>query len=421
MTDFEEVFQAVAVHQFPSLQAPVELPLDLSRVFQLAWWSSDDSRPAVRVQLPSDDSVAIDWSRSLAEVAQKGSVLEVGIADSAGRWDHLNVLERVSASLGCLPDGSILELAVAGEVPVRARGPVSRGVWRLESFLPAVSPALLARALELSRQSQQDDRLTAASVEVAEAAESTLKLEWSLADDHDPKLQRDGCVLRAICQDGDHTSWHRLFAGRVFMHDPEFRAAFGLEQKLQKLAQEAEESLAAMQTLGAQMAAGFSSLLGITQGELLLAGKRTSFHHSDIRQSKWLRPQEVDSSDDELRQLGFSPLGDLLADAVVMRVYARAQRDCLAVVSATPQGMYLREFFSRCQDGSCLTTSTLPFAEQKPNKKLFKQSLPECDFSGLLQAHRQHLEEQRWQPLDCSPDLRGAAQWMDDYLVAWNS
>ena len=78
MTDFEEVFQAVAIHQFPSLQAPVELPLDLSRVFQLAWWSSDDSRPAVRGQLPSDDGIAIYCSGSLRQASQKGPAIQIG-------------------------------------------------------------------------------------------------------------------------------------------------------------------------------------------------------------------------------------------------------------------------------------------------------------------------------------------------------
>lgn len=417
MTDFQQVYEQVETLVGQVLQPPLELDRNLSRVFQLAWWASDDSRPAVLVEVAGDPP-AIDWSRSMARTEQDGSTLRVGIADSGARWEHLQVLDRVSALLAALPDGSELELLISGTHPIRTRGAVRGGRWHLSSFFPAMPRAVLERALELSRQAQEGEDLCAASPEIAEAAEETFRAEWSLAPDREPKLEREGERIRAVSQDGDN-SWHRLLAGHLLVHDPELCQAFALEEKLRQLSEGGAQA-SSLHALTAQLSQGIGRALGIPQGPLLLEGKRGIYRGSDIRQLAWIRPGEVETSDDELRPLGFSPLGDLTTDAVVMRLYGCDERDCWAVVTATHDRMYLRELYSRCEGGECLTTASMPYGDEKPDRKLFKQSLPDCDFGQLLARHRSHLQERGWKPLECPQDLPGTAHWIDDYLLAWH-
>jgi hypothetical protein len=419
MSHYEDVFRIASGWRPARLSPWLDLPVDLGGVFQLAWWVAEEPRPAVRVVLPGDQPFNVDWARCMVEGVREGNELRIGLEPSSSRWAHGNALDRLSAQLQELPDSSVLELAVGGDVPLLAVGRVLESRWRLEAFYPAVDCAVLARALELSRESRQETGLTARDEATASAAEASLTKEWSLSEGSPVALRRQGRTLQVI-SDAEVSSWNRLFAGHVFLQDQEFRSAFGLQAKFDETMEEIDESEDWLQDLSQQIAFGVGQLAGIVQGQMVYSGKKATFHHSDIRGTKWLGPEEVDLSDEELRALGFKPLGDMTADGVIIRPYAGREGDCLAVVNATFDGKYLREFFSRCADGNCLTTSSLPSSENKPERKLHRQSLPELDFGDLLKAHRGRIREEGWQPEPCPTDLQTVAVWMDEYLVAWS-
>lgn len=117
---------------------------------------------------------------------------------------------------------------------------------------------------------------------------------------------------------------------------------------------------------------------------LLWEGKKGRFHRSEMRESKWLGAEEVDWIDRSFAQL------------------------------------FIREFFSQSREGQRLTTTSLPFSEEKAGKKLFKQVLPQADLAGLLQAHRDRLQEWSGGWLECPPDLQVLARSVDEYMVLWS-
>lgn len=406
----EQVFQSTDPLPLTKLDIPLETTPEL--FFRLAWWASDESRPAFR----ADAVWKADWERTLMFAHQDGQQLLLGAEPSDARWAHVQCVARAAAVLRGLPDQTRLELAVAGPTAMRARGLLRGGVWRVEEIHPAVERSTLERALELSRQADEDDQFVAASVELAEAAEASLRGEWSMDISSSPNLEREGRVLRVLTNDGEIRSWMQMFGSHLFLHDDEFCQAWNLEERRAELMEEEVNPFAA---LGAQISQAVNRQAGIVSTRLIHEGKRSKYHQSDMRKSAWLRPEEVDLTDQTLEPLGFTPMGDLVAEAfagVVMRVYACREADCWAVVNAGMNQVFIREFFSQCQDGVRLTTTSLPFSEGKPDRKLFKQSLPELSWEELLKAHRAELRQKAWHPQPCPKDLAALAASVDDYL-----
>ncbi|MBT9583490.1 hypothetical protein IV102_09070 [bacterium] len=405
------------------LESPIDLPLDegLIRVFRLAWWADDGALPALRAELPSPVPLDIDWERTMMFGIQEGVLLTIGCEDSEARWEQVSRIERVAATLKfVLPEGARLELAVGGPGPMRALGVLRNQAWSIDQVYPPMDKKVLQRALELARQAEEDDVLVAASEDSAEAAEATLRAEWSLDLSGNPGLERSGKVLRVTEKGGDIRSWMLMFGGSLLVHDPEFCSVWGLQSKLDDRLAELQSTAQQLSGLGLQFALGINAHYGLTMGELIHIGKKARFHRSDIRQSRWLRSEEVDSTDQELEALGFLPLGDLMADSlagVVLRAYGCLEGDCWALVNAGVNHLFIREFFSHCQGGIRLTTTSLPFAKEVPAQMLFKQSRPELEFGELLTAHRSEILRRGWVANPCPSQLKALAESIDEYLV----
>lgn len=419
----EAVFKETDDLPLVGLDRPIELNLQhLTRPFFLAWWASDESRPALRVHLRSQDKLKVDWSPTLARVRQRGPELLVGAEKEAARFAHLKVLDRVASVLATLEAADGLELAVSGPRPLRFSGPVEQGIWKLTEVFPAVSTQVLRRALELAREATEDECLTAASEALAEAAEASLRAEWNLEEDSNPRLQRQQAKLLIREQNGEVQSWMKLFAVHVFLHDPEFRQAWGLDAFLEELLEQSRQHHQQMSGLTLQLAQVLNQSLGVTMGDRLFQGKKGCFYRSEICRGDWLQPLDIDIEDRELKDLGFTPIGDLTCDSLagaVIRIYSCSQQDCWAVVTSGAQRQLIREFFSEYQDGSKRTTTTLPFSESKAARKLFKASYPELEWPELLKAHRDWSVQQALTPCPHGDDLAGVAGSIDRYLVLW--
>lgn len=419
----EAVFKKTDDLPFVSLETAIELSLQhLTRPFFLAWWTSDESRPALKVHLRSQDKLKVDWSPTLARVRQRGQELLVGAEKDAARFAHLKMLDRVGSVLATLEAPDCLELAISGPRPLRFSGPVEQGVWKLTEVFPAVSTRVLKRALELAREATEEESLTAASEPLAEAAEASLRAEWNLEEDSNPRLQRQQSKLLIHEQNGEVQSWMKLFAAHVFLHDPEFQKVWDLDGYLEELLERSREHQQQLTGLSLQLAQVLNQSLGVTMGEKLFEGKKGCFHRSDICRGDWLQPLDIEIEDRELKALGFTPIGNLTCDSLagaVVRTYACSQQDCWAVVTSGAQRQLTREFFSEYQDGSRRTTTTLPFAESKDARKLFKASYPELEWSDLLNIHRDWALQQALTPGPHADDLAEVAASIDRYLVLW--
>jgi len=407
----EQVLKQTGSLLLTKFDSPVEATLE--RVFRLGWWASDESRPAIQVEA----IFGADWERTLMYAHQEGGQLRLGSDESGALWAQVHCLARAAAVLRTLPDQTALELAIAGPHPMRARGRMIRGRFWVEEIHPSMERHVLVRALELSRQAEEDDVFEAASEELAQAAEASLREEWSMDISSSPNLERDGKILRVKVNDDDIRSWMLMFGGHLMVHDDEFCQVWGLQKERAELEAESVNPFAA---LGAQISQAVNQSQGIVATHLIHEGKRSKYRLSDIRQSNWLRSEEVDLTDTSLATLGFAPIGDLVVEAfagVVLRAYACPEGDCWAVVNSGINYVYIREFFSYCSDGTRLTTTTLPFSEGQPEKKLYKQSYPELSWEELLQAHRAEMRRQGWHPQPCPKDLVSLAASIDDYLL----
>lgn len=419
----EEVFRHTDGLAMAPLHPPPELRLSqLTRPYLLSWWAHSDARPALRVRLDSAQPVDFDWGPSLAQVTQQGDLLLAGSEKEVARFAHLKVLGRLGTLLTTLQRAVHLELAVHGPLVLRFAGPVIGDRWLLQEASPSVDSGLLSRALELGRQAEEEEHLTASSAEVASAAEASLRAEWSLTEHSNPKLERHREVLQVHEESGDPSSWMQLFAVHVFLHEPEFQKAWNLKPFLDNVLAEIESHQQAMGGLSLQLAQLLNSQLGVSMGELVYEGKRGRFFRSDICRGGWLQAEDIDLEDQQLAQLGFEPLGDLTCETLVgaaMRVYGCPQQDCWAVVTAGIQHLLIREFYSEYGDDSRLTTTTLPFAETKPEKKMHKVSHPEFEWPELLQAHRSWAQGRGLKPGSHSSNLAEVARSVDLYLVLW--
>ncbi|MCE7869335.1 hypothetical protein DYH09_03045 [bacterium CPR1] len=393
---------------------PVALKVEhLPRLHRLSWWTDGDSWPALRLLLPAGSALELDFERLLCQGKQTGQQLEITCEKTAARWEHPRRLERLGAALTAVPDGTELELAMGGDAPAtRYRGTVSNKTWHISESSLKLTGEVLARALELSRQCDEEDWLEAGSL-AAEVARG-FQAEWN--DPCEVRVQG----TRIFFDDADEDrSWLLLCGGEVFLREPSFQKHF---PDLEKVLREREKESQALQQSLSQLGASFNQAMGIKSGELILKGKKSAYHRSSLVDLPWLTEEDVDLADRELAELGYEPVGDLMADAMagaMLRGYCRPGGTAWASITTGAQGEFIREFFSNCEDGSSLTTTTLPEAEARPARKLLKLSCPELEVRELLAAHEAELKKLGLKPGPTGSDLIALAADVDDYLVRW--
>lgn len=413
--DFQRVMDNTSGLALHGLDKPVALAIEkLDYFFQISWWVNSDALPALSIVLPTEQQLKIDWAATLAEGQQKGCTITVACSDSQARWDQMHRMTRLGAVFSCLPDESQLEFCIDGTLPLRATGPVRQGQWFITQLSRPISASVLERVLELARQSSEENGISAASIEIAQKAEQTLRAEWSLEED---KFARQANKL--VLAGDDNASYYRMFAGHIFLHDPEFCQVFGLDKVVEKMMEELEEELREMQNFQQTLNLNLANVLGVAAGATVYKGKKASFDSTDSRKVRWLTASEIDMADEEFLACGFESFGDLNANGTVVRGFACQAQDCWGVITISPGGQFLREFYSYTKEGPHLTTTSLPFAQERPSQKLYKQSSPELETPELLEAHRARLKKEKWTTKPCPPDLATLAKSMDDYLVLW--
>lgn len=378
--------------------------IHLVRAQRLCWWLDGEGHPKVHLTLPPGQDFPLDFKRLLCKGKVQGQEITITYGQTGARWENPRRLERLEAALAGLPDGTRLKLTTG---KYEFAGEVRSGEWQIEA------DEVLARALELSRQCDEELFLEAGTPELAQAAAEGIESEWKGVCGYRVEGSR---IL--VDDPEENRSYMILFAGEIYLVTPEFQAFPGVKKTLA----EREKTKRLWQSTIGRLGAQINKMQGIQSGDLLLEGKKSRYHRSDLSRVNWLTPEDVELSDEEFARCGYAPVGDLTADQLggaMMRGYARPGGTAWGAVTVGAAGEFIREFFSRCQDGSNLTTTTLPESEARPERKLFKQSLPELDAPGLLEAHERELARRALTPEPTGQDLKALAQAVDDYLARW--
>ncbi len=379
------------------LARPVTVPvLHLGRVHRFSWWLDGDGHPSVRLS----GEPAVDIERCLWKRADDGTLV---CEETAARWEHPRRLTRLGAALVGLPDGTMLDLGLAESL--RFSGPVVGDVWHIQSCSEDLDPDVLERALELARQCDEESFLEAG--QAIDAAVRGIEEEWAGTCPY----RVEG--TRIVFEDAeDNRSFVILFGGEVFLATPAFQAAFpGVQDVLVE-----RGSRATLATIGANL----NQMLGIRAGDLLFEGRKSLYRRGDLTHVAWLSPEDVELADSEFAGVGYAPLGCLVAESLagtLMRGYARPGGRAWGAVTVGISGEFIREFFSYCADGVSFTTTTLPGSEDKPERQIFKQCLPEASVAELLAAHEAELDRQGWRADLAEGELETLARAVDEFLV----
>ncbi|MCZ6876452.1 MAG: hypothetical protein O7G88_23490 [bacterium] len=181
--------------------------------------------------------------------------------------------------------------------------------------------------------------------------------------------------------------------------------------------------------------------------DLIFAGKRSNFFRADISnvpqnelkqalsalfQGRYPRhdvPEylmsvapSIESIDVVMHAMGFDLLGDMLCERssdIVMRGYACVDSQTFAVLMVGTSGQHGLDFYTRFDDDSSQTTSSLPGLDDIAEVGIFRTSYPHTDYQTLYTMHLQLIEQRTTQGAQVqaiTPTLGGLATDIDEFL-----
>ncbi len=150
---------------------------------------------------------------------------------------------------------------------------------------------------------------------------------------------------------------------------------------------------AEMKKLSEQMAAKLSAACA-PKGDLerVFEGTVGTFSEVDLAKARPLEDDLIETSDRQLRQLGYEIVGDLVCSRfpdVIVRGYARADGDVWgAYLCGILESSF--EFVTLFERNAGLTTTFKPGPPDEPAKGLFRSRHPKLNFRMLKQLHAEH-------------------------------
>lgn len=380
-------------------------PLKLKELYKLSWLVSDAANhPALR--LAPDPGLA--WEEVEAEVHHTEFGLVVGHREEGGRWSALKDIGDLASLLGELPDGTEMELVAAGECEqgrMRFLGTVQDGSWKIESCCPKLDKTLLERALAFA----SSERLL---MESEEQAERAVELASQLFDGTFMVAERQGRELFALMNGESDESVLDIL--RVYA----FGVAFeGTVLHCRKVLERVTEEDEAMVKFANQLASMFQT--PDPEGEsLVFSGEFGRYFTAQLAAQSHMVPEDSEILDEEMKELGFQPLGDLSCNKVgnaVMRGY-RGPHETFGIGLASNGGLFFVEFYTAFEDGWSLTTTNNPNAGDIVKKTIRRRSFPQLQPAELCKEHRAGCEELGKTPRRWENGLKGLAQAIDEYM-----
>ena len=125
---------------------------------------------------------------------------------------------------------------------------------------------------------------------------------------------------------------------------------------------------------------------------MILHGKASPFTTSDITACDHVQTDDVAACDAEMAAIGFAPLGDLECarmPGTLIRGYAGRDGVSFATAMAANQ-MFVREFYTSFDNGSSITTTSVPMAMiHCPKHEI--SCHPTAELDGIYAAHRARI------------------------------
>lgn len=129
----------------------------------------------------------------------------------------------------------------------------------------------------------------------------------------------------------------------------------------------------------------------------------------------------------DLSASGFAPLGDLMCSAYpefFVRGFAHGSRELYALLlSAFIEGEVrpvALDFYTRCEGGASLTTTSLVKASDKKGRGIYRRAYGPKPVFELYEKHREHLREfarEHGPAVPHEPTLLALAESLDEFLV----
>ncbi len=316
MLEPKAVWEAVATLDLHPLEGgALELPLlRLADLYRVAWMASNaDAHPALRL-VPAPE---LDWSEVEAHASPLPDGVVVGHEESGTRFAALQDLDDLAALLAQLPDGVELELITAGRRVGSAQrylGRVEKGVFLVQHTYPALTLATLERAVELGKQ----ERVTLETAEQAQLAArlANQELEGTFYEATAEGLMAT-CGIQGQPEDLTGLELVRPFALQALFPDGpwDYTPAEKTEEEL--------ELEASLQSLQDKLSQALTAPDPPGQ-ELILDGDYGRFFRADLTSLPHVVEEDKTLLDEEMKQCGFHPLGDLSCTRLsraVMRGY----------------------------------------------------------------------------------------------------
>ena len=376
----------------------------------------------MHVQAPQGQLLEAEWDRTMFEHSGDQSTRTLEAVQV-----HREMFTRLAAALefGQIPAGTSLEVVAQAAKSAgrhRYRGTVRDGIWHIESSFPRLAAPTLQAALELFRQGEEEYTVQAQTPEIAKAAAEAANhavsfLTWS--------FWADGCQVSVPSDNQDEREWLSEVVKSIFLRTPEFQYAWELEDALAEQEEDFQNSqglTAALSQIQSTLNQSALKQSGVNLGDLVLEGRFGRFFSAELDDLSHVEPEDVVGADEWMAELGFLPLGTLSSDKLagaIARGYICPAGDAYGVVMAGPNGHFITEFYSWLENGSSLTSSTLPDLVDQPGKKCYRRSFPSLPLPELAQKHREAMVKMgKPRPTGGLKDL---AEAMDDFMVRFTA
>ena len=394
----------------PIVDGPVDVPFTLLRApIRIAHLCDGDISAGVDIHLPAQTDPDNPFKREhwfrydqtdnhVQFSVPKGGLLLIAQGD------------MLYKQISTLPEGSKLEIVTWGDVTEAGRhrysGTVTNGEWRLEKTFPPVVDDTLRSVFSLFDLIMSEEPISA---EDEDELNAVLKRSQTDSSFGDPPLSSDG--LHFICNE-----WQReevikhLFRYR-FGHVWNVGYAVELERKdyeeFQKILNDAVSWIPKIQPTDV----------------LIYKGEREDFYEVDTSQLSDELLSNMEQAGREIEAEGFTFVANMTAPKtfgeILIHGYVHPTEDIYASYFIGTLGQSSFDCYTRFEDGSSLTTTTLQGEVSIENQGIYYNCPQVSNFKELLNEHLAAIEERRKEglsPIPAERSLRGLPKEIDMFL-----
>jgi hypothetical protein len=312
--------------------------------------------------------------------------------------------------ISALPEGSKLEMITWGDETEAGRhrysGTITNGVWRLEKTFPAVDARTLTSAISLYDLLASEEPISAADENELNAVLKGTQTDPSFGD---PPLSFDG--LQFVCD-----TWQRE---EVVKHL--FRYRFGHVWNVSYAAEQERKDYEEFQKI---LDDAISWIPKVRPTDVLIyKGEVEDFYVADISQLGDEFLNKIEQAGHEIETAGFTFVANMTAPKtfgeILIHGYVHPTEDIYASYFIGTLGQSSFDCYTRFEDGSSLTTTTLQGEVSIENQGIYYNCPQVSNFKELLDEHLASIEERKKEglgPIPAERSLRGLPKEIDMFL-----